>query len=183
MGSKPKEAKALLRLTVERFLTGDTRQYEIIRRQVSQYVHHQNPAGRIDADEVVADTLRILYENLKAGRFRGDSMSALAAYTYSIARFSLWRAWNQRKRELPSSNLPDQPGPDEALQHEQRELVARIMEALDHGCRKLLSLKFFKGWQNQEIAAELGKNQGAVRTALTRCLQKAARLDFMQEHP
>jgi RNA polymerase sigma factor (sigma-70 family) len=183
MDGPQRRDRALLRLTIARFLSGESRQYEIIKRKIAQYVYHQPRHDRIDPEDVIADTLRILYENLKAGRFRGDSLTALSAYTYSIVRFGIWRAWNGMKRELPGCRLPEQVGPDEGLKLEQRELAERILAALDHGCRNLLSLKFFKGWLNQEIAAELGKTSGAVRTAITRCLQKAARLDFMQEVP
>jgi len=181
MSGAQEQSGAILKLTIARFLSGESQQYEIIRRKITQYVYHQPRHERIDPDDVVSDTLRILYENLRAGAFRGDSLTAFSAYTYSIVRFGIWKAWNELKRELPTSELPEAPGPDEELRHEQRELVRKILDALDLNCRKLLSLKFFKGWLNQEIADELGKTHGAVRTAITRCLQKASQLGFVEE--
>jgi RNA polymerase sigma factor (sigma-70 family) len=182
MGANQEQTRAMLRLTIDRFLSGESKQYNIIRRKITQYVYHQPRHARIDPNDIVSDTLRILYENLRAGAFRGDSLSAFSAYTYSIVRFGIWKAWNGLKRELPSSELPEVPGPDEELHHEQRALVGKILGALDENCRKLLSLKFFKGWLNQEIADELGKTHGAVRTAITRCLQKASRLCKVEEY-
>jgi RNA polymerase sigma factor (sigma-70 family) len=170
-----------LRLTVDGFLVGDSVQYRLIRAKVSQYVHHQTFDRGIDVEEIVSETVRILYENLKQGAFRGDSVTALSAYIYGICRHQVHRAWHRQKRLVLMDQPPDLPGPDESRRQEDFDLARRILAALDESCRKLLDLKFLQGWINEEIAEEVGKTKNAVSTAISRCLKKVAEFDFVRE--
>lgn len=170
-----------LRATIDRFLLGDSVQYRLIRAKVTQYVHHQPFYGGVDVEEVVSETMRILYENLKQGAFRGDSLTALSAYIYGICRHQVHRAWHRQRRLVHMDQPPDRPGPDESLRQGDFDLAEKIFEALDENCRKLLRLKFLQGWVNEEIAAEVGKTKNAVSTAIFRCLKKVAEFDFVRE--
>ena len=170
-----------LRLTVDGFLVGDSVQYRTIRAKISQYVHHQTFDRGIDVEEIVSETVRILYENLKQGAFRGDSLTALSAYIYSICRHQVHRAWHRQKRLVHMDQPPDLPGPDEGRLREHSDLATKVLAALDQNCRKLLELKFLQGWINDEIAAEMGKTKNAVSTAIFRCLKKVAEFDFVRE--
>lgn len=173
--------KEQLKLTVDKLLSGDARQHGVIRTEISRYVYHQRPHPRIDPDDIVSDTLLILLKNLRSGKFRGDSLTALSAYVYQIVRFRICKTWHSLKHEFPTSDMPDVPGPDEELLHQHREVVEKLFAALGENCRKILSLKFLKGWQNQEIADECGKTKNALSTALYRCIRKARELDFVQK--
>jgi RNA polymerase sigma factor (sigma-70 family) len=175
------ETAQKLRFTIDGFLAGDSVQYRAMRAKITQYVHHQPFDRGVDAEEIVSEIVRILYENLKQGTFRGDSITALSAYIYSICRHQVQRAWHRQKRIVHMEQLPDRPGPDEGQQREQHDLVMRALGALDENCRKLLDLKFLQGWINDEIAVEVGKTKNAVSTAIFRCLKKVAEFDFVRE--
>lgn len=168
----------LLKLTVGRFLEGDSAQYRIVRAKITQYVYHRLRDGRIDRDEIVDETITILYQNLRAGAFRGDSVTAFSVYIYSIVRNRVSRACHRIRRLTPGADVPDVPGPDEERAHEHRQRVEQILDALDQNCRKLLQRKFIEGWINQEIADEAGKTKNAVSTHISRCLKKAQKAGF-----
>lgn len=71
--------------------------------------------------------------------------------------------------ELPARDARDDP--EAALLHAERlaRLRARI-DALDPGKRELLALRFAGGLTSREIAAVVGKREGAVKKMLTRTL-------------
>jgi RNA polymerase sigma factor (sigma-70 family) len=177
----PDDAARRLRVTIQGFLTGDSAQYRIIRAKVAQYVHHQPFNRGVDVEEIVSETVRILYENLKQGAFRGDSLTALSAYIYSICRHQVHRAWHRQKRLVSMDHPPELMGPDEGDQQAQRDLTARVLSALAESCRKLIELKFLQGWTNDEIAVEMGKTKNAISTAISRCIKKVAEFDFVRE--
>jgi len=163
----------LLILTVERFLAGESAQYRIVRDRISQYVHHRLNDPRIDHDEIVDETITILYQNLRTGAFRGDSVTAFSLYIYSIVRNRVSRACHRIRRLSPGAETTEIPVPDDELAREHRQQVERILGALDESCRILLQLKFIEGWINQEIAEEMGKTKNTVSTHISRCLKKA----------
>lgn len=181
MPGSQQQRKEKLKLTISRILSGDARQHGVIRTEISRYVYHQRPHQRIDPDDIVSETLLILIENLRSGKFRGDSLTALSAYIYQIVRFRICKSWHRLKHELPTSDMPDVPGPDEELLHQHREIVEKLFAALGENCRKILSLKFLKGWRDQEIADECGKSKNALSTELSRCVKKAREFDFVKK--
>ena len=76
--------KKKLKLVIRGFLKGNSTQFRIIKNKITQYVYHQNFGADVDRDELISETLQYLYENLKGNKFKGDSLSALNVYIYSI---------------------------------------------------------------------------------------------------
>ena len=64
-------------------------------------------------------------------------------------------------------------GDDESLEHvENRETIKPLLEALDPREKHILTLRFFKGMTQSQIAAEIGISQMLVSRLLSRTLQR-----------
>ena len=173
-----------LSVVVGGFLRGNSVAFRAIKTKITQYVYHQGLGADRDRDDLVSDILQILYENLKQKKFRGDSITALSVYIYSIVRHRMNRIRRHRERyaefdEEIAQRETDQPSPAEVVGVS--DLTRKVYRTLDSGCRELLQLKFERRWSDQEIADYMGKTKNATSTAISRCLKKAADLDFVRE--
>ncbi len=64
-------------------------------------------------------------------------------------------------------------GDDEALEHvENRETIKPLLEALDPREKHILTLRFFRGMTQSQIAAEIGISQMHVSRLLARTLER-----------
>lgn len=169
------------------FLRGDSAQFQIIRRQISRLVDLWYSARTAEREDLVADTLKSLLENLQAGQFQGTTLKSLNSYIYGMTRFKVMRAVQRARHNAP---LPDAevletlPAPLTGDQHREaahRQLLAKIYAALNPTCRELLTLKFALGWSDQEIADHRKMTKNAVSTAVSRCIRRAQTLDFVRE--
>lgn len=176
--------KTRLRLTLKGFLEGDSLQFRAIKNKITQYVYHQRFGDDMDRDELISDIIIILLENLNAGKFKGDSLSALNVYIYSIIRHRIYRVLRRRCRFTYEDSGTRQakdghPPPDEQVAA--KATVDKILRALDSPCRILLRLKFQEGWSDQEIADHVKKTRNATSTAISRCLKKVRALEIVRE--
>lgn len=173
-----------LKIQIDGFLKGDSVQFRLIKTKVTQYVYHQRFGDSATKDEIISETLEILYTNLKNGKFRGDSITALSVYIYSIIRFRCLRQHRESVRTVVDderlAEMPDyRPSPAEETTC--RDLANRILSSLDPNCRNLLELKFKQQWTDQEIADHLKKTKNATSTAISRCVDKARGMNFVQD--
>lgn len=178
------QEKDELGLIVRGLLAGKTLQYKIIRGRIEQCFSYFGIRNRTEREELVSETLAILLENLKGGRFRGDNLKALNVYILGIVRFRLYNEWRRRIRSLGSKEVIEEiaannPRIDNQIANEQ--ILSRILDNLPAECRNLLKLKFQEQWSDQEIADHLGKSKNAVSTAISRCLQRAREIAIAQE--
>jgi len=181
--SDRKETEALRR-TIVAFLQGDTDQYRSIKNRITQYLYRHDYGGRLDRDEVVDEVLLILFDNLSHNRFHGDSLKALNVYIYGIVRNHIRSALSRRRRLSYTADEFDSPDPnaeDPARHAERRDLIRKLFAAVTEACAEVLTLKFRKGWSDQEIAEHQQKTKNAVSTAISRCLDRLRSLDFVRE--
>jgi RNA polymerase sigma factor (sigma-70 family) len=173
-----------LRLVIKGFLRGDSIQYRIIKTKITQYIFHQNYGAVTDKDEIISNVLEILFENFRGNKFRGDSLSALNVYIYSIIRHRISREIRRKSRlELDDDVIARQVDTrlTEADNLPHKDLAVKIYRALDYKCRELLALKFQECWTDQEIADHLNRTKNATSTAISRCVKKAQSLDIVKE--
>lgn len=176
-----------VRRIIAAFLRGDTEQYRIIKRQISRLVDRWYAADPADREDLVADTLKILYESLASGRFRGQSIKSLNSYVYGMTRFRVIRTAARAKsgaQPHDPEHLDQMAGDIRDDAHDRyahRQLISKIYSALNQTCRELLGLKFSLGWSDQEIAEHRKMTKNAVSTAISRCIRRAQTLDFVRE--
>ena len=169
------------------FLRGDAAQHRIISRQIARLVDRWYSGRVADREDLVADTVKTLLENLRADQFRGETLKSFNSYVYGITNFKVLRA-SQRASASEQAHDPDSLDklplhssidPQSEIAH--RQLVERIYAAIDSKCRELLALKFSMGWSDQEIAEHRKMTKNAISTAISRCIRRAQGLDFIQE--
>ena len=133
--------------------------YESNRRPVVSLVTRNNGSAD-DAEDVLQDSLIVLWERVRVGHF--EYKAKLSTFVYATAK-NLWSQHLRRKgREVAGELDPDgeessDPSPLESLiASEQAALVSKALNKIGEGCRKLLLLFYWDEMSMDEIAAKLG---------------------------
>ena len=180
------DERAILEQVINGFLAGESEQYHVLKTRITQYVHIQYRGDALNKEDIVSDVMAIIFRNLKAGTFRGDSLKALEVYIYSVVKNTLM---NRAKKSTRMRYFADSPevADSGAGKIDQRlvlkDLSDRILAALDDKCRELLEMKFKKGLADQEMADHYGKSKNAISTAISRCIHKAKGLGILDDIP
>jgi RNA polymerase sigma factor (sigma-70 family) len=176
-----------LRRIVDGFLSGDSEQHRRLREQIRRYVWRRYGADRTGHEDLVSEIVNALLVNLRAGRFRGNNLKTFSAYICGIARLKVGHAINSsdRTRDRASAeDVEDLPVSKTYPDHDavaDKDMIDKILGALEGECRELLTLKFHQGWSDGEIAAHKKKTKNAISTAISRCVKKVRGLEFVKE--
>jgi RNA polymerase sigma-70 factor (ECF subfamily) len=157
------------------------------------------PAGQIDPVEVALEELEMVYafifsrvgnrpdaEDLTQQvamkaipRLRaGSSTASIRAYLFATARSALGGFWASKfgiaqeelQEGLLSAPPPLTPSEDAA------ERATRILARLPDNYRRVLELRFLRGYSIKEVAAELKATPGSVKVMQLRALRAAAKV-------
>lgn len=108
----------------------------------------------------------------------GAPVPAVRAYLYATARSVLASFWAGRSRWL-ESDLPEELAATDSGRElipppETEQWVVRILECVTPNQRRLLELRFLRGYTLKEVAAEMGKTVGSVKVMQLRALRAAS---------
>lgn len=155
-------------------LTGDTRildrikkgdeqalvmLYESNRKPIANLISRNN-GTRDDADDVLQESLVVLWERVRSGRF--EQQARISTFLYATARNVWFSRLRRRGREVAGDLDPEEqsdaaPSALEALvATEQADLVRQALENLGEQCRKLLHLFYWEELPMSDIADALG---------------------------
>jgi RNA polymerase sigma-70 factor (ECF subfamily) len=115
-------------------------------------------------------------------RLRAEAAAAsIRAYLFATARSVLAGFW-AHKFGLPEVELREDaaPPPAPAPRSESgaaAERATRILDALPANYRRVLELRFLRGYSLKEVAAETGKTVGGIKVMQLRALRAAAKVD------
>lgn len=131
---------------------------------------------RQDAEDLVADVFVKVLEYLDRFEYRGEG--SFAAWVFRIASNhvnAFYRRRGRRGEPIPLADLPEIPGdgprPDEALIRQERfDSLRRMIDTLPPRRQEVITLRFFGGLRNQEIAAMLDLDERTVASHLARAL-------------
>lgn len=133
--------------------------FESNRRPILSLVSRNSGSGD-DADDLLQESLVILWERVRSGRF--EQKSRLGTFIYATAR-NLWSQRLRKKgREVPTDIDPEKhPDPDPTILETmiEAEHVSSVREALQkigEQCRELLLLFYWEELSMGEIADRLG---------------------------
>ncbi len=134
--------------------------------------------NRSDAEDLTQQVALKALPRLRAG----SSGGSVRAYLYATARSMLGAFWAQRFR-LPQSTLGDDIAGDANSAAPQasaadRAWLERTLAGLSPPHRAVLELRFLRGCSIREVAAELGKTEGAVKVMQLRALRAAAEVSL-----
>jgi RNA polymerase sigma factor (sigma-70 family) len=117
-------------------------------------------------------------------RLRAEAAAAsIRAYLFATARSVLAGFWAHRfglpEEELREDLAPPQhpaPGP-RAESGAAANRATRILEALPANYRRVLELRFLRGYSLKEVAAETGSTVGGIKVMQLRALRAAAKVE------
>ena len=136
----------------------------------------ENNGSLEEAKDVFQEGILILYKQLKAQKFRGESQ--LNTYLFSICRY-LW--YHKLKKESRRADLlaqqEDLPSPSHIdpyrrmQDEEQRALMMALFQQIGDKCRQVLLYSLYYDYAMKEIAEEMGfKSDQIARNKKHRCL-------------
>jgi RNA polymerase sigma-70 factor (ECF subfamily) len=130
--------------------------------------------NRADAEDLTQQVALKAIPRLRSGA----TTAAIRAYLFATARSVLAAFWSARFG-LPEEQLREdvwvrQERPEPA--GESVERVERILSQLPANYRRLLELRFLRGYSLKEVAAELGTTLGGIKVMQLRALRAAAKV-------
>lgn len=152
------------------------RQLYFDNRAVIRAFVRENNGTEEEAKDVVQDAVIAFYENVKMGKFRGES--AISTYLFSIARF-MWL--NRLKRKQLENNTLErtihenaEPSlPQRITDRETRQHLADLFGRLQSGCQEVLMDALYHDFSMKEIAARMGyENEQVARNKKHGCMKK-----------
>jgi RNA polymerase sigma-70 factor, ECF subfamily len=124
--------------------------------------------GRLDAQDLTSDVFQQALANLARYEWRGVPF---AAWLYRIAANAVadHHARTARTRALPPA---EDPGPPQGFgEAERRASLYRAVRALPNDQRRVIELRFAEDRSTAEIAAALGRSEGAVKQLQFRAIK------------
>lgn len=128
------------------------------RRAITGYIL-KNSGTDQDAQDVLQESLVILWERVRSGRF--EQTAQLGTFLFGIAK-NLWRRSLARSRRESPLDAESQVGDDalSALEsmvgQEEKAMVAAAMEEIGETCRQLLLLYYWEELSMEQIALQMG---------------------------
>lgn len=142
--------------------------------------------------DLVQSACREALEHLGQFEYRGEASFRNWLYTAALNKIhnrrEYWAADKRdagRERPLPSSGQDGELAQayasvtspsQQAMGHELVERLERAFDVLPAQYREVLTLSRIAGQSTAEIAAQLGKSEGAIRTTLSRALVRLSEL-------
>jgi RNA polymerase sigma-70 factor (ECF subfamily) len=145
--------------------------------RVYAYVAYR--VGRVwDAEDLTANIFVKVVESLERFEWRGEG--SFAAWIFRIAYSEVSQFYRQRREHLSLDELPDIQSsalsPDQmVLRKEQFARLRARIGTLSPRRQEIITLRFFGGLRNQEIAAVLGLDERTVASHLSRALEDLQR--------
>jgi RNA polymerase sigma-70 factor, ECF subfamily len=139
---------------------------------------HLSVGNRHDAEELTNQTFVKMLESIERFQWRKVPLSAWLfriAHNLAMDHFRAGRRWQ------PEAEVPERPGSVERSAEEMafhsmgRRSMLDMIEQLSADQRQVLTLKFAFDFSNAEVAAILGKTEGAVKSLQHRALNTLQR--------
>ncbi|HZT53380.1 MAG TPA: sigma-70 family RNA polymerase sigma factor [Gaiellaceae bacterium] len=172
----PRDSTERVRELVERGQQGDRDALEELYLMHFDRIYsylHVSVGNRHDAEDLTTQTFLRMLE--KIGSFRWQS-APFSAWLFRIAHNLAMDHFRARRRWQPEADVPEQPGEEEpsaelaAMQTIGRESLLKLIERLSPEQQQVLTLKFVFNLANAEVAAILGKTEGAIKSLQHRAL-------------
>ena len=134
---------------------------------------HVSVGNRHDAEDLTTQTFLKMLE--KIGSFKWQS-APFSAWLFRIAHNLAMDHFRARRRWQPEEEVPEPPGEEEpsaeltAMQTIGRESMLKLIDRLSPEQQQVLTLKFVFNFPNAEVAAILGKTEGAIKSLQHRAL-------------
>lgn len=152
--------------------------YQKYRLRVYWYVYRK-VCRSADAEDLTAETFLKLYENWNKVYSRGEN--GIMAWVYTVARNGSIDFLRKNKEKLYRSIDDEETDSaakqfdnfvEEAMDNEDMSNLSRMIADLDDVEQEILALRYGEGFKFGDIAAVIGKNEGACKMILYRAIGK-----------
>ncbi len=138
--------------------------------------------SRAEAEDLVAMAFERVLQRIDT--FKGTSVASFSAWIYQVARNLLVDHYRRKQKmdisplESHQATIADKaPGPHRHVESsETAQSLYTAISSLTPIQQQVVILKFFEGMTNAEIAAVVGKSEGAVKSLQHRALASLARV-------
>ena len=134
----------------------------------------KNNGNNDDAEDVLQDSVIILWERVRSGRF--EYTAKLSTFLFAIAKNVWSRKRVRRQRETPSEFQNDVLKSDDVsqlemmIESERSKTVATALEELGDPCKTLLLLYYWEEKSQEDIASQMGfANAATVKSKKYTC--------------
>jgi RNA polymerase sigma factor (sigma-70 family) len=132
--------------------------------------------NRADAEDLTQQVAMKAIPRLR----EGAPASAIRGYLFATARSVLGGFWSTRLG-LSEVELHENLAlavPQAAPSEEHADTVQRILAQLSDNYRRVLQLRFLRGYSLKEVAAEMNSTVGAIKVMQLRALRAAAKVNW-----
>lgn len=133
---------------------------------------YRRVGNRQDAEDLTQEVAMRALPRLR----EGHAQPAVRSYLFTTARSILADFWRIRLGRPVDELAEDTPVAVEVAETPERVRaeVERILRLLPAHYRRLLELRFLRGYSSKEVAAEMGMTLGAVKVMQLRALRAAS---------
>ncbi|MBD0317264.1 MAG: sigma-70 family RNA polymerase sigma factor [Thermoleophilia bacterium] len=134
--------------------------------------------NRHDAEDLTNQTFIKMIESIDRFVWRQAPFSAWLfriAHNLAMDHFRAGRRWQPEEEPPESADALEASAEDEALRTIGREIMLATIEPLSREQRQVLTLKFVFDFSNAEVAAILGKTEGAIKSLQHRAVASLQR--------
>ncbi len=176
-----REPAAYVRELVERAQTGDARALEdlYLLHFDRIYGYLQLSVGnRHDAEDLTNQTFTRMLESIDRFAWRSVPFSAWLfriAHNLAMDHFRAGRRWQPEENVPDAEDALERSAEEEALATIGREAVLGMIDRLSPEQQQVLTLKFLFDFSNGDVAAILGKSEGAIKSLQHRALASLER--------
>jgi len=161
-----------------RLRSGDSAAVDVVRQRVHRIL--SNRRLRIPAQERDDLAQEVMTELWRAVNRTGFDFTAGFWGFVEVVTSRRCIDWLRARRihePLPEDLEEASMNPfDRAVEAERTASVSRVVQALEPGCRELITRRMFEGASFREIAQQTGKSEVALRVQLYRCIRSARNL-------
>ena len=132
--------------------------------------------GQCDDDPTAEDLLAEVFLRAwrSASRYRGGSRR-YRRWIFAIAHNLVRDHWRARRRDLPLLDVASvhaEAAAEAATGEDEERRLKRAIAALTDEQRQVVALRYYSNMSHRDIAAIMGKREGAVRALLVRALRR-----------
>lgn len=153
---------------------GFTEYYNLYKDKIYAYFWYRTGCNKKIAEDLTSEVFLKALKNIKSF----DETRSFQSWIYAIAKNHIINYYKKLGREVSLEEVEERgTEPDKEIEIKfEVELVYKAMEKLPSYSRKVLLMRFTEGLKNEEIAAILEKDEGAIRTQISRSLTELRKL-------
>ncbi len=148
---------------------------------IDQYDDLFRYAKRFEKDEaIIKDLIQDLFANIWQKRKKLSSVDNIKAYLYKSLRNQILNHHNSKRLQIVSGNLSetdflfytDDFNQEEPFEQQRKKDLIQAINELPARQREVIYLKYFQGFDTEEISMILNQNNQSVRNNLHRAISK-----------